>query len=111
MQRWVELMARHVGQSTIIFSTAFFSWLDRQHHLIEEHPYLGKDFHGDPDLILPVRAQWGAIGKLFDQSVFYFQVSTCFCVFNFFKTKLKSFSCMQMWVLFDLWDTNRVQVG
>ena len=28
MQRWVELMARHVGQSTIIFSPAFFSWLE-----------------------------------------------------------------------------------
>ena len=28
MQRWVELMAQHADQSTIIFSTAFFSWLD-----------------------------------------------------------------------------------
>lgn len=27
MQRWVELMARHVGQSSITFSTALFSWL------------------------------------------------------------------------------------
>ena len=52
------------------FSTAFFSWLDRQHIVIEEHPYSGMDFRGDPDLILPVGAQWGAIGKLFDQNVF-----------------------------------------
>lgn len=28
MQRWVELMARHAGQSTIIFSPAFFNWLE-----------------------------------------------------------------------------------
>ncbi len=28
MQRWVELMSRHVGQSSITFSTASFSWID-----------------------------------------------------------------------------------
>ena len=27
MQQWVELMARHVGQSSISFSTTLFSWL------------------------------------------------------------------------------------
>lgn len=32
-----------------------------------EYPYSGMDFHGDPDLPLPARAMWGAIGKLFDQ--------------------------------------------
>ena len=63
-------MARHAGQSIIIFSTAFFIWIDRQHIVIEEHPYSGMDFRGYPDLILPVGAQWGSIGKLFDQSVF-----------------------------------------
>ena len=60
------------------------------------------DFCGDPDLILPVDAQWGAIGKLFDQVFFIFKFLHVFCVFNVSKTKLKSFSCMQMWVLFDL---------
>lgn len=64
-------MARHAGQSTIIFSTAFFSWLERQNLLIEEHPYLGMDFRGDPYLILAVGAQWGAMGKLFDQKSFF----------------------------------------
>lgn len=65
MQRQVELMARHAGQSSISFSTAFFSWLCQQHIVIEEHPYVGMDFHRDLDLRLPVGAQWGAIGKLF----------------------------------------------
>ena len=64
MQRWVELIAIHVGQSSITFSIAFSSWLDRQHIVIEEHPYTGMHFHGDPELILPVGAQWGARGKL-----------------------------------------------
>ena len=50
------------------------------------------DFCGDPDLMLPVGAQWGAIGKLFDQSVFYFKVSTFFlCFFINSKTKQKHF--------------------
>ena len=28
MQRWVDLMARHVGQSLITFTPAFVDWLD-----------------------------------------------------------------------------------
>ena len=63
-------MARHAGQSTIIFYTAFFSSLEREQLVIKEYPYSGTDFSGDPYLILPVGAQWGAMGKLFDQSVF-----------------------------------------
>lgn len=63
-------MAQHVGQSTIIFFLAFFSWLDRQHVVIKKHPYSGMDYCKDPDLILPIGAQWGAMGKSFDQSVF-----------------------------------------
>ena len=65
MQRWVELMARHVGQSSISFSTTFFSPLGRKHIVIEEHPYVEMEFRRDPYLRLPVGAQWGAIGKLF----------------------------------------------
>jgi len=102
MQQWVDLMSRHAGQSTIIFSTAFFSWLDPQQIVFEEHPYSEMDFRGDLDLILLVGAQWGAIGKSFTKIFFDFQVSTCFCVFDVFNTKLKSFSCMQMWVFFNL---------
>lgn len=71
MQRWVELMARHVGQSSITFSIGFFSWINRQHIFIEEHPYAGMDFHGYPELSLPVNAQWSAIGKLFFTKMFF----------------------------------------
>lgn len=56
MQRWVELMARHAGQSLISFSPAFFYWLRRQHIFIEGHPYAGMDFRGDPDLRSPMGA-------------------------------------------------------
>lgn len=66
-------MARHAGQSTIIFSTASFSWLDRQDIFIEEHPYSRIIFHGDPNLILPVGAQWGAIGKFLTKMFLIFK--------------------------------------
>ena len=70
MQIWVDLMARHAGQSLITFTPKLFEWLDRQDMDITEYPYSEMDFCEDTDLMLPVGAQWGAIGKLFDQSVF-----------------------------------------
>ena len=63
MQRRVELMGWHAGQSTIVFSTAFFAWFQQQIVAINEYAYTGVDFRGDPDLVLPEGAQWGAIGK------------------------------------------------
>jgi len=76
------LIARHTGQSSITFSTAFISWIDRKHIVIEEHPYAGMDFRGDPELSLPVGAQWRAIGKLFFDQMFLF--SKFLHVFVFF---------------------------
>ena len=53
MHRWVELMARHVGQSSIVFLTAFFAWFRRQVIAIDDYAYAGVDFRGDLDLALP----------------------------------------------------------
>ena len=53
MQRWVEFMGRHAGQSTIVFSTAFFTQFRRQIIAIDEYAYVGVDFRGDPDSALP----------------------------------------------------------
>ena len=44
MQRWVELMGRHAGQSTIVFSTVFFAWFKRQVFAIDEYAYTSVDF-------------------------------------------------------------------
>ena len=63
MQRWIDLMARHVGQLHISFFDAFFEWFDRQEMVFSEYPYAGMDFRGDPDLVFPVGEQWGVIGK------------------------------------------------
>lgn len=56
MQRWVELMSRHDGQSLITFTTTFFIWIDQQYIFIKEHPYSRMDFHGDRELSLLVGA-------------------------------------------------------
>ena len=64
MQRWVDHMSRHAGQSQISFSDTFFGWFDHQEMFYSEYPYAGMDFRGDPDLVLPAGEQWGAIGNL-----------------------------------------------
>lgn len=71
MQRWVDHMSRHAGQPQITFTDAFFRWLERQEMVFSEYPYVGMDFRGDPDLVLPDGEQWGAIGKLFDHITVY----------------------------------------
>ena len=37
-----------------------------------EYPYVGMDYRGDPDLVLPDGEQWGAIGKISDHIAVYF---------------------------------------
>ena len=64
MQRWVDLMARNVGQSQISFSDAFFEWFDRQEMVFAKYPYVGMDFRGDPDLALQAGKQWSVMGKM-----------------------------------------------
>ena len=63
MQRWVELMNHHAVQSTIMFSTALFSWFQRHIIAIDKYAYVGVDFRGDTNLVLPEGAQWGEMGK------------------------------------------------
>ena len=86
MQRWVELMGRHAGQSTIVFSTAFFARFWRHIISIDEYAYAGVDFRGDPDLVLPEGTQWGAIVKI-DLTMFFIFIRFVqfFCVFIYFK--------------------------
>lgn len=64
MQRWVDLMARHAGQSHVSFSSIFFECFDCQKMVFAEYPYVWMDFQGDQNLALPVGEQWSAIGKM-----------------------------------------------
>ena len=74
-------MARHAGHSQITFTDAFFRWFERQDMAFSEYPYIGMDFRGDPDLVLPDGEQWGDLGKYFDLITvysFFFIMSLCF---------------------------------
>ena len=85
MQRWVELMRKHAGQSTIVFLTAFFTRFWRKFVTIYEYAYTSVDFRGDPDLALPEGAQWGAMGKNVLTMFFDFpKVYTMFLCFDLF---------------------------
>lgn len=70
MQRWVDHMSRHVGQSQIYFFDTFFRWFDHQEMFYSEYPYARMDLRGDPDLVLPAGDQWGAIGNFSDHFLF-----------------------------------------
>ena len=72
MQRWVDLIARHAGQSQISIFDALFEWFNHQQMVFDEYLYAGMDFRGDPDVVLPTGEQWGVIGKRFDHIFVYY---------------------------------------
>jgi hypothetical protein len=63
MKRWCDLMARHVAGPIIKYNDAFFDWLRPQILMIDDYAYVGLDFRGDPDLVLPEGSHWGDLGK------------------------------------------------
>jgi len=90
MQRWVDHMSRHAGQSHISFSDTFFGWFDCQEMVYSEYPYAGTDFWGDPDLVLPAGEQWGAIGKILTISLF---IVSLYNVLVLYSIKTNQNSC------------------
>lgn len=48
MRRWVDLMAHHGGGEMMSFNITFFMWLLQQIIMIEDYPYAGTNFKGDP---------------------------------------------------------------
>lgn len=58
--RWVAVMARHPEEGSVIsrFPPQYFCWLRNQLFVIQDFPYVGMDYHGDPDMILPLGEQW-----------------------------------------------------
>ena len=53
MDRWVALMPRSGGGQQMSWIPEFFGWLRRQLIVVEDWPYAGTDFTGDPNLPLP----------------------------------------------------------
>ena len=65
--RWVAVMARHPDEGTevIRFKPEFFQWLEHQVFSIQDFPYTGIDFRGDPNMDLPPGEQWDDSGNHF----------------------------------------------
>jgi len=78
MARWAALMPRGGGGQHMAWRPDFFIWLRRQLIFVEDWPYAGTDFTGDPDLPLHEGEDWDEeLGK----NSFCFDV---FYVFDFF---------------------------
>jgi hypothetical protein len=62
MKRWVDLMA-HVADPIVKYNDVFFDWLRTQMLMVDDYAYVGMDFRGYPDLVLPEGSQWGDTGE------------------------------------------------
>jgi hypothetical protein len=51
------------GRVSTPYNDVFFLWWWRQIISMDDYPYAGINFRGDPDMSLPPRASYGAIGK------------------------------------------------
>ena len=78
--RWADAMHRlGGGRVANPYPAEFFSWWRRQIVTIDDYPYAGIDFWGDPDMPLPPGSTYGDIGNESRPSLFEF-----FELFNFF---------------------------
>jgi len=69
LHRWAELMPRGGGGQHMSWRPEFFIWLRHQMIVVEDWPYAGTDFTGDPDLPLPNGEDWDEeLGK---NSIFF----------------------------------------
>ena len=67
LMRWFAVMARHPDEGTEVvrFRPEYFHWLENHVFSIQDFPYAGVDFRGDPDMILPPGEQWDDTGTSF----------------------------------------------
>jgi hypothetical protein len=81
MERWTSLSPRLGMESEFRFTGDFFTWLRCQLIVIKDFPYIGVDFRGSMDLVLPDGMDWDASGEKPKQSCqvfFYFKVYIIF---------------------------------
>ena len=66
VMHWVAIMARHPKEGTEVvrLTPEYFHWLENQVFAIQDFPYAGIDYCGDPDMALPLREQWDDSGKI-----------------------------------------------
>ena len=63
-RHWANVMCRlGGGRVANPYPTKLFPWWRRQIVAIDDYPYVGIDFRGDPDIPLPLGVAYGDIGK------------------------------------------------
>jgi hypothetical protein len=78
MAWWTKVMRwQGRGRVPTPYNEDFFYWWRRQVISLDDYPYEGIDFKGDPDMLLPPRAAYGDIGmsKCFTYFIFLY-----FCI-------------------------------
>jgi hypothetical protein len=56
MVRWIEVMRRQRGGRVVTpYNDDFFFWWRRHIIALDDYPYAGIDFRGDPNMSLPLR--------------------------------------------------------
>lgn len=84
------------------FDDEFFTWWDQKIIAVDDYPYAGMDFGGDPDLVLPPNATWGDRGNNF---LSFNQFLRFFCFLNM-KMNLEIFFMGQntdKMLIFQMW--------
>ena len=82
-----------------MYDDDFYTWWERQVPALEQFPYAGLDFRGDPDLVLPPGGAWGEMGKSF--FIFYhYQFFMDFQMIGYIHMhKSKPYLCVKMQIL------------
>jgi hypothetical protein len=84
MVQWTEMMRwQGGGRVPTPYNDDFFHWWRRQIISLDDYPYAGIDFKGDPDMPLPPGTTYRDIGmsNFFKYFIFFF-------VFFYRKTKI-----------------------
>jgi hypothetical protein len=73
MARWIEVMKWQGGGRVVTpYNDDFFFWWQRQIIALDDYPYAGINFRGNPDMPLSPGSSYDTIGKSF--YIFHFFV-------------------------------------
>jgi hypothetical protein len=66
MAWWIKVMRRQGGgRVSTPYHDDFFLWWRRQVIALDDYPYAGINFRGDPDMLLPLGVTYSDIGNKF----------------------------------------------
>ena len=63
LSRWGDIFLCQGGGGSVqsVYDDDFYFWWERQFLALEQFPYVGMDFRGDLDLVLPPGGAWGLV--------------------------------------------------